>query len=141
MFEKLVGTISGIREGIEATAAAKKQDAARIREERREAAKMAKAAAAAEKEVAKAAAKKISKEKLGRSKTVARVIELGAAAVSSRDALAGVVERGQELHQKIQGGDPDDKLAALVGIPSAQTPEHEQSQSPSVFGRGGLPPV
>jgi len=127
MFERLVGTISGLREGIEEAAAAKKREAARTRKEKREAAT-----------VTKAAAKKTSKEKLGRSKTAKRLVGLGAAVISTRDAA---LEKGQELHQKIKVDDPDAKLAALVGTTHGQTQQQEQSPQSSVLGRGGLPPI
>lgn len=147
MFERLVGTISGIREGIEEAAAVSRQEAARIRKEKREAAKRAKAAAAAE----KAAATKAGKEQVGHSRTAKRVVKLGAAIIGARDTAVEAVEDGKELrrqgrglyHQlqkKVAVDAPDDKLAALVGLEQTQ-----QQDSPPVSGfdrgRGGLPPI
>lgn len=144
MFEKLVGTISGIKEGLGEAAAAKRQEAARIREENREAARATKAAA-------KAAARAASKDKLDSSKTARRAVTLGVAAMEVGDVAADVVEtgkvlrtKGRELSQKIKPNDPEAKLAALVGMSSEQAPqepEHSQPPPTSTFSRGGLPPV
>lgn len=151
MFERLVGTISGIREGIEEAAAVSRQEAARIRKEKREAAKRAKAAAAAESAAEKAAATKAGKEQVGHSRTAKRVVKLGAAIIGARDTAVEAVEDGKELrrqgrglyHQlqkKVAVDAPDDKLAALVGLEQTQ-----QQDSPPVSGfdrgRGGLPPI
>lgn len=140
MFERLVGTISGIREGIEEAAAVTKQEAARIRKEKREAAKRAKAAAAAKSAAKTAAATKAGKEKISRSKTAKRVVRLGAAVMGAREAAVGALERGQELSQRMKMNDPDAKLAGLVGLEQTQQPD-----SPPVSGfdrgRGGLPPI